>query len=640
MTIRPPAAPSHPHTDIIAQPTHATCARRPSRAVRSAAGRLLATLAAAALISGGTAAGAIGTTKAAAAEPAADMQSGHIVSSAPDRTGYLAAKPGDLVDVRIGDVHPTQPSLGYDEVYYKLGRYTQGKDKTNKKFDDWCEANGQLEAKDTPKGARLDDPSSFTCEIALGAETEDSTAAMKTVVIGPGGSLYLTDGHHTLTSFSELTADGGMNIHVRLKVLGNLSDKTPAEFWNAMKANKWTWLQDANGRSIEPKMLPTAVGLRSFENDEYRSLLYFGRDIGYTAGTIPFQEFYWGQWLREGQFGVRGETGSLAGWDADADTALATVKAMTERQVALKSSAPVASGFTAKELGRLKEWDDGKTGSKSEFGKLSKPFDDAKPGKIAYMLQHRAALRAQGIDPDQATTLVDQTKVTGKLTIAATPNGAAAGAAGHVAGAAGAAGPTTSQTDAVADFAPGAAVTITGTGLVTNSPLGLEVHSDPTVLGTVVTDDAGRFTAQATLPQGLAAGEHELQAWLRGLDSTAADSGLVGSAKLTVSGQKPDEGADAGTLLPDGQDPAPDGQDPAKTPAAGADLLQNQQQAQTQQQPQNQKQTQTTTDGQGRLASTGASAALVQPLAVFGSLALLAGAVVLFSARTLRRGER
>ena len=32
------------------------------------------------------------------------------------------------LDVRIGDVHATQPSLGYDEVYYKLGRYTLGKD--------------------------------------------------------------------------------------------------------------------------------------------------------------------------------------------------------------------------------------------------------------------------------------------------------------------------------------------------------------------------------------------------------------------------------------------------------------------------------------------------------------------------------
>jgi len=113
----------------------------------------------------------------------------------------MCAQRGDLLDVRIGDVLPTQPSLGYDEVYYKLGRYTLGKDKINKKFDDWCEANGQGEAAVADASARLDDPTSFTCTIPVGQETAESIAPMKTVVIGPGGKLYLTDGHHTLTSF-------------------------------------------------------------------------------------------------------------------------------------------------------------------------------------------------------------------------------------------------------------------------------------------------------------------------------------------------------------------------------------------------------------------------------------------------------
>ncbi len=100
---------------------------------------------------------------------------------------YLCAAPGDLLDVRMGDVHPTQPSVGYDEVYYKLGRYTLGKDETNKKFDDWCEADGRAVAATVSSGARLDDPSSFTCELPVGGETSESVGAMKTVVIGPGG---------------------------------------------------------------------------------------------------------------------------------------------------------------------------------------------------------------------------------------------------------------------------------------------------------------------------------------------------------------------------------------------------------------------------------------------------------------------
>ena len=78
---------------------------------------------------------------------------------------YLCAKEGDLLDVRIGDVHATQPSLGYDEVYYKLGRYTLGKDTINKKFDDWCEANGQIQAATATAASTLKDPSSFTCQL-------------------------------------------------------------------------------------------------------------------------------------------------------------------------------------------------------------------------------------------------------------------------------------------------------------------------------------------------------------------------------------------------------------------------------------------------------------------------------------------
>ena len=102
-------------------------------------------------------------------------------------TADFCAAPDTLLDVRIGDVHPTQPSLGYDEVYYKLGRYSTAlsKDAVNKKFDDWCEADGRVEAATVSPGARLDRPSSFTCELPRGAETAESTAPMKTVVIGP-----------------------------------------------------------------------------------------------------------------------------------------------------------------------------------------------------------------------------------------------------------------------------------------------------------------------------------------------------------------------------------------------------------------------------------------------------------------------
>ncbi|QSA20742.1 chromosome partitioning protein ParB, partial [Vibrio furnissii] len=38
------------------------------------------------------------------------------------------------------ELKPTQPSVGYDQIYYKLGRYQHD---AEKQFDEICEANGQ-----------------------------------------------------------------------------------------------------------------------------------------------------------------------------------------------------------------------------------------------------------------------------------------------------------------------------------------------------------------------------------------------------------------------------------------------------------------------------------------------------------------
>lgn len=299
---------------------------------------------------------------------------------------YLCAKPNDLVDVRIGDVHATQPSLGYDEVFYKLGRYTLGKDVINKRYDDWCEANGQVQAATVAPKAKLNDPTSFTCELPVGQETPESIAAMKTVVIGPLGSLYLTDGHHTLTSFYEM-ADGGPNTHVRLRVLANLSLLSPTKFWAQMELNKWVWLRDPAGNAVNPSALPAGVGLANFADDKYRSLLYFARDIGYSASSLPFQEFYWGSWIRDAR------PVDLSSWNSnDAASYLDAVKKVSLAQTALPGNAVVDSGFTATDLGVLPLWNAGQPETAGAFAKVSKPYADAKPGKIAYALAYKASL--------------------------------------------------------------------------------------------------------------------------------------------------------------------------------------------------------------------------------------------------------
>jgi hypothetical protein len=55
-----------------------------------------------------------------------------------------------ILQVSLDELHPTQPAIGYDRVYYKLGRYAAEEQHIAdiakpKKFADLCEANGQCD---------------------------------------------------------------------------------------------------------------------------------------------------------------------------------------------------------------------------------------------------------------------------------------------------------------------------------------------------------------------------------------------------------------------------------------------------------------------------------------------------------------
>ncbi|MER5863712.1 ParB/Srx family N-terminal domain-containing protein [Kitasatospora sp. NPDC002040] len=301
----------------------------------------------------------------------------------------LRAQPGDLLDVSLGQLRPTQSSIGYDEVYYKLGRYGSPKDELNgninKRFDDWCETNGQGVAATVQPGARIADPASFTCTIAIGQETEASRAEMKTVVVGPGGALYLTDGHHTLTSFLE-ARDGGPQLHIRLIVQANFSDLSPTAFWQAMQERNWVRLVDEQNRPVTVAELPQHLGLAYFHDDAYRSLVYFTRDIGYAvpADAAEYLEFVWGDWLRAQGIALPGSYNPT-----DAASYLAAVRTASQAMSAVPGDT-VIGGRTADQLGRMAAWNAGKKPTGGEFGKLSAPITEAKPGKIAYALAFRA----------------------------------------------------------------------------------------------------------------------------------------------------------------------------------------------------------------------------------------------------------
>ncbi|MCH4246495.1 MAG: ParB/Srx family N-terminal domain-containing protein [Acinetobacter populi] len=238
---------------------------------------------------------------------------------------FLDAKTDDVLEVSISDLNPTQGAIGYDQIYYKLGRWQGDWERTTwlsndaqeldylnktvgKKFSDYCEDMGGVEGKnfetiDALKNAKLSDPSTFACKEQLGSQI----ASLKTVVVGYDGKLYLTDGHHTMTEFLELP-DGGKDLKVFVRVAGNYSNSTTAdEFWAKMVSNGQAWLKNGANETITYSQLPKNLGLKStsnpdgMENDPYRSLVYFTRDIGYSKvdGAADFAEFLWEDWFHK-----------------------------------------------------------------------------------------------------------------------------------------------------------------------------------------------------------------------------------------------------------------------------------------------------------------------------------------------------
>ena len=262
-----------------------------------------------------------------------------------------------ILQVRLDELHPTQPAIGYDQVYYKLGRYAAEEKHIAdiarpKKFADLCEANGQgdvlPDTANVPGATLAAPPASYRCKAAVGSRPGD----MKTVVIGPRGVVYLTDGHHTFSTFWE--TDGGRNhqLQVWVKVSDNFSALDEAAFWTRMRAQNKVWLKNGRNQAITPQQLPPAIGLASLGDDPYRSLVYFTREIGYEPPehATEFLEFYWADWLR-GMPALDLARVDLRDPVAYANAILLAAQAMA----ALRPGDIVSGGKSARELGALRE---------------------------------------------------------------------------------------------------------------------------------------------------------------------------------------------------------------------------------------------------------------------------------------------
>lgn len=333
------------------------------------------------------AAPAPGASTPIAAEPAPPA------TPAPGK--WRAVRTGELLDITLGDLHPTQGALGYDQIYYKLGRYELQPDK---KFDDFCadEGLGGLAPNGSGPRSRLGDPTSYACTTTDPAARDRSV--LNPVVIGPNGdTLYVTDGHHGLSTYYE-TPDGGAALHVHVVVKDNLSDYSGAAFWQQMQSRGYTRLKDGEGRPISAAQLPAGLGLKhGMQDDRFRALVYFTRDIGYSkpAQATDYLEFYWADWLRRKPAGfdlARYDLARAGATDPDPAKAdagyLNAVWNASTRMVA--ATDPIIDGKTGADLGRLDALNAGRKYSKGEFDKLRQPIDADKPGKLAYALDYKA----------------------------------------------------------------------------------------------------------------------------------------------------------------------------------------------------------------------------------------------------------
>jgi hypothetical protein len=258
---------------------------------------------------------------------------------------FTGPKPGDVIEVTLEQVHPTQAVIGFDQVYYKLERFAKDRQQL---FDEICESNGQAKARPVNDSAQPLQPDSFMCKDEPNAHPD----AMNTVVVGPGGEFYLTDGHHTFSTLWE-QPDAGPKMKMKVRITDDFSDSADvATFWARMQKADKVWLKDGNGQSISPDQLPAHVGLQAMHNDIMRSIVYFVREAAYDkpkeGGVSPeFLEFYWADWLRTRLDLAPFNLGERRGYHR-------ALQAASDLMVKPPLSKPVGGGMTAKQLGGFK----------------------------------------------------------------------------------------------------------------------------------------------------------------------------------------------------------------------------------------------------------------------------------------------
>ena len=158
-----------------------------------------------------------------------------------------------LKPVNIGDLRPTQITVGMREVEVKRKRWREKGSKKELKF------------------------------------LEDH---MIPVILGPKERHYVIDHHHLARALHE---EGRKDVLVT--VVANLSKIEKDAFWVFLDNRSWLHPFDEHGRRREYSDIPSSVS--DLVDDPYRSLAGELRRIGgFAKDTTPFSEFLWADFLR------------------------------------------------------------------------------------------------------------------------------------------------------------------------------------------------------------------------------------------------------------------------------------------------------------------------------------------------------
>ncbi len=330
--------------------------------------------------------------------------SGRYRAGTCQRLGDIAQAPatqrsGSWQFITLEQARPTQPAVGYDQIYSKQARYRDQRWK--QAFDDWCRLSGLggVHKKSVTPDSRLTDASSFACQTS---DEERDLSALQTAVIGPGGQIYLTDGHHSLSSLWEAPVrqgddrwgTAGKDLRIPVQIQADYQHLSQASFWRAMRAQGYTWLQGPDGQAITPPALPQHMGLSGgLQDDAYRSLVYFTRGVGHEVPeeAPEFLEFYWAQWLRSPpqHFDLNTyQLDTLGQGDGSDHGYLQAVRDAATLMTQAPADTPMGpSGQTAKGMGQLPQLN---TTALQQLARKGQT-----PGKLAQALHYRQQRKAK-----------------------------------------------------------------------------------------------------------------------------------------------------------------------------------------------------------------------------------------------------